>query len=147
MTAHDPPTLDRRFITDPWDFYRDVAGNGPVQRVTLPDGTTSWLVTGHGEARELMADPRVRKDGDLARKVLPAEHSVNHTALFGRSLVNSDPPEHTRLRGLVKHAFTPRAVARLRAAAQTMADDLVLAMGDTGETDLIDAYAFPCPSG
>ncbi|MGL4649909.1 MAG: cytochrome P450, partial [Caldilineaceae bacterium] len=56
-----------------------------------------------------------------------------------------DPPDHTRLRGLVHKAFTPRTVERLRAAVQRRTDSAVNSALDRGTFDLIDTLAYPIP--
>jgi cytochrome P450 len=137
--------LDQTFVIDPWQTYRRIAGDGPVQHVILPDGSQGWLVTGYDEARTLLDDPRLSKDIKAARKLW-----LNNTPPFLQSplaehMLHSDPPDHTRLRRLVNRAFTPRAVARLRIAIASIADDLLDGMGDAGQADLVDAYAFPLP--
>ncbi len=56
----------------------------------------------------------------------------------------SDPPNPTRLRGLVSSAFTPRTVQTLRAGVVAMVDELIDAFG-AGEVDVMHALAFPLP--
>ncbi|MGD9881991.1 MAG: cytochrome P450 [Reyranella sp.] len=62
------------------------------------------------------------------------------------SLMGMDPPEHTRLRGLVARAFTPRRLEDLRGVTQAIADELLDGMAGRGKTvDLIEAFAYPLP--
>jgi cytochrome P450 len=64
------------------------------------------------------------------------------------SLLNLDPPDHTRLRGLVNKAFTPSAIERLRPRIQQFVDDTLAPIAeshDGGEVELIDRLAFPRP--
>jgi len=60
-------------------------------------------------------------------------------------MLNTDPPDHTRLRRLVAKAFTPRSVAALAPRIEDIADDLTAAMPTTGPVDLLSAFAFPLP--
>jgi cytochrome P450 len=62
----------------------------------------------------------------------------------GRSMFDQDPPDHTRLRGLVSQAFTPRAVARLEPVIIELVRELLDTM--SGSADLIESLAFPLPS-
>src|SRR4029450_9781682 len=63
-----------------------------------------------------------------------------------RSLLFMDPPDHTRLRGLVGRAFTPRGMEDLRAATEGITNELVGAMAaQRGTVDLIEAFAYPLP--
>jgi cytochrome P450 len=56
-----------------------------------------------------------------------------------------DPPDHTRLRGLVAQAFTPRRIEGLRPAAERIVDALLDAALEAGEVDLVEALAYPLP--
>ena len=60
-------------------------------------------------------------------------------------MLNLDPPDHSRLRGLVTKAFTPRAIAQLRPLVQQLVDDALGPAADCGVIELIDALAFPIP--
>jgi unspecific monooxygenase len=64
-----------------------------------------------------------------------------------QSLLFMDPPDHTRLRGLVSRAFTPRRVEGLRATVETMCAGLIGQITDTGSEsfDLIERLAYPLP--
>jgi cytochrome P450 len=66
-------------------------------------------------------------------------------ALAKRHMLNADPPDHTRLRGLVSRAFTARRMESLRGRIQEITDDLLAAMPATGTVELIDSFAFPLP--
>jgi cytochrome P450 len=62
-----------------------------------------------------------------------------------RSMLGSDPPEHTRLRGLVGKAFTPRMIQRLEPRMHAIADELLDAALEQGEVDLVQALSYPLP--
>src|SRR5215207_6003222 len=64
---------------------------------------------------------------------------------ISRNMLDTDPPDHERLRALVSKAFTPRLIERMRPRVQAIADGLLDAVQDKGEMDLIDDYAFPLP--
>ena len=61
------------------------------------------------------------------------------------SMLDRDPPDHTRLRRLVSQAFTPRAIAQLEPTIQKLVDDALDAIDDAGNVNLIDVLAFPLP--
>ncbi len=63
----------------------------------------------------------------------------------GKSILNLDPPDHTRLRRLVSLAFTPSAIERLRPRIQQLVDDVLDRAADRGSIELIDELAFPVP--
>jgi cytochrome P450 len=62
-----------------------------------------------------------------------------------RSLLMLDPPDHTRLRGLVNRAFTPRVVEQLRPRIQQIVDELLDVAAAGGEMDLVRDLAYPLP--
>jgi cytochrome P450 len=64
---------------------------------------------------------------------------------LARNMLDTDPPDHQRLRSLVQKAFTPRLMERMRPRVQAIADALLDAVQERGKMDLIDDYAFPLP--
>jgi cytochrome P450 len=56
-----------------------------------------------------------------------------------------DPPDHTRLRGLVAQAFTPRRILSMREDARTIVDALLDVAVEQGTVDLVEALAYPLP--
>src|SRR5688500_9684723 len=62
-----------------------------------------------------------------------------------KSILNLDPPDHTRLRRLVSLAFTPSAIERLRPRVQQLVDDALDTAAARGSMELVDELAFPVP--
>ncbi|MFF3987988.1 cytochrome P450 [Streptomyces sp. NPDC001797] len=128
--------------TDPHTVYARLRERGPVHRVRwpLPDQYhETWLVVGYQEARAALADPRLAKDTEkIGFKFLDEE-------LIGKYLLVADPPQHTRLRGLITRAFTARRVAGLEPRIQEITDRLIDEMLPRGRADLVDAFAYPLP--
>ncbi|MCW0212183.1 MAG: cytochrome P450 [Pseudonocardia sp.] len=151
----EPLDLGEDFLTDPHALYRILRQEKPVARAVTPLGLRVWLVTRYEDAREALNDARLSKDGSRFLSLLE-RHSVapEQRAQFADSLaghmLNTDPPDHTRLRKLVSRAFTVRAISRMRPRIQAIADALAddvearAAAGD-GTVDLLDTYAFPLP--
>jgi cytochrome P450 len=154
-STSEPIELGEDFLADPHTLYRVLRDERPVARAVTPLGLRVWLVTRHADAREALNDPRLSKDGGRFMELLD-RHSVapEKRMAFADSLaghmLNSDPPDHTRLRKLVNRAFTVRAISRMRprieAIAGALADDIEAraAAGD-GTVDLLDTFAFPLP--
>ena len=67
-------------------------------------------------------------------------------AMMSRWMLTQDPPDHTRLRGLVVKAFTARRVEEMRPRIQQLVDGLIDAVEDRGEMDLIRDFAHPLPT-
>jgi cytochrome P450 len=62
-----------------------------------------------------------------------------------KSILNLDPPDHTRLRRLLSLAFTPSAIERLRPRIQQLVDGILDRAADRGSMELVDELAFPVP--
>ncbi|MFE0258186.1 cytochrome P450 [Streptomyces sp. NPDC059010] len=128
------------FRVNPHPVYARLREQGPVHRVLLPDWQSEvWLVVGHEEARAALADQRLSKDGaKIGLKSLEEE-------MIGKNLLATDPPQHTRLRGLIARAFTMRRVEGLRPRIQQITDELLDAMLPRGHADLVESLAYPLP--
>jgi cytochrome P450 len=135
--------LDKAWIQDPWPLYAEMRRQGPLRRVTMPDGVPGWLVTDHAQARALLDDRRLSKSVVRARPLFPPGAAGGYGTKLSEHMLNDDPPNHTRLRRLVTKAFTSRAVSRLRPQIEQLVDELL--DGIDGETELIESFAFPLP--
>src|SRR6266851_4093356 len=91
-------------------------------------------------------DPAFVEDPYPTYHVLRSQDPVHHSPLgFGLSMLDRDPPDHTRLRGLVSKAFTPKALESLRPRIQQIVDELVDQVESRGEMDLVEEFAYPLP--
>jgi cytochrome P450 len=124
---------------DPYPLYAEWLARGPMAQ--LDDDT--WLVFGHAEVTACLKHPLLssNESHSLVMQREVAQGRLPESAV--PSLLFMDPPDHTRLRGLVARAFTPRRVEGLRARTQALVDDLL--DGLAGEVDLIPALAYPLP--
>jgi cytochrome P450 len=146
-----PPRVDlfdAAFKGDPYPTYAELRSIAPVHRTTLPDGRGVWLVTRYEDVLAVFKDERFVKDW---RKVMTPEQLAQIPPIpdvmkpLSQNMLDTDPPDHERLRALVSKAFTPRLIERMRPRVQAIADVLLDAVEDRGEMDLIDDYAFPLP--
>src|SRR4029079_17086953 len=76
---------------------------------------------------------------------LPRKENTDFTELPKSNMLFRDPPDHTRLRGLVNQAFTPRTIERLRPHIAEIAERLLDQVAPSGKMDLIRDFAFPLP--
>ena len=111
-------------------------------------GRRIWFLTRYDDCVWALKDPRIGKE---VRKHMPAGlaesfgEASGPAAALDRHLLNLDPPDHTRLRTLVHKAFTPKMVENLRPRIAAIAADLLDAIADKTEIDLIADYGFPLP--
>jgi cytochrome P450 len=130
---------------DRMGFFARLGEPRPVTTVRMPGYGRAWIITRYADVRAALADPRLAKDvhrwpgGGRSR---PSEVVNCHA-----HMLNSDPPDHTRLRRLVQRAFTPHRAGSLRPRAEEIAagllDQMAAARGDVA--DLMDGYARPLP--
>jgi len=142
-----PIELSEEFLREPGPLYEQLRAQGPIHHVRLPAGLRGWLITDYTVAKQVLADPTIRKDVHQIRRIIDTTHPGVHAmgSDMAEHMLNTDPPDHTRLRRLVAKAFTPRSVAALVPRIEDIADDLTAAMPPTGPVDLLSAFAFPLP--
>jgi cytochrome P450 len=110
----------------------------------------AWLITRYDDVRAGLNDARLSP-----RRVFPNPKNVD--AEFGRIYADyrkfmdlwvlvRDPPDHTRLRGLVNKALTPTAIEALRPDIQRIVDGLVATLPASGVFDLVPSFAYPLPA-
>ncbi|MFC4031032.1 cytochrome P450 [Streptomyces polygonati] len=129
----------KEFIADPYPVYARLREQGPLHHVNTPAGGEMWLIVGYDEARAVLADPRLSKDW---RTLVPEPGDLY---VISANMLESDAPQHTRLRKLVAREFTARRMEQLRPRVQQITDRLLEAMLPRGTADLIEALAFPLP--
>ncbi len=131
--AHDHPLL-RQFREDPYPLYRYLLGAAPVQ---WNDVLGAWTVARYADVVTVLTDARFSAERGFEGS------SEQYVA---KSMLVSDPPDHTRLRSLVQKAFTPRMVEQLRPRIEAIVEGLLEAIVARGGTfDLIDELAYPLP--
>lgn len=140
-----PVQLGEEFTQDPHALYRRLRPDESACPVILPNEWPGWLVTSYEDVRRLLVDPRVSKDVTRGVRLFPPGTAGAYDSQMAGHMLNTDPPEHTRLRRLVGKAFTTRAVERLRPRIEQAADDLLDAIPAGRTVDLLDAYALPLP--
>ncbi|KJS53247.1 cytochrome P450 [Streptomyces rubellomurinus subsp. indigoferus] len=142
-------TIGTDFFDDPHKYYRRWRTKGPVLRVRRPNGLPHWLIIGYDEARTALADPRMRKNVtdlyEILRRVAPDGRGAGASELLNSHMLNSDAPEHTRLRKLVGREFTGRRVAALRPRIEHITKGLLDQLEGREQVDLIEALAAPLP--
>ena len=137
------------FKANPYPFFARLRETAPVCRVTLPGRQTAWLITRYDDVAAALKDGRFAKDPNNALTPDQAARQPWIPKMFRpltRNMLDLDPPDHTRLRGLVHKAFTPRLVERMRERVEALTEELLDAAVRRGRVDLIRDYALPVPT-
>jgi cytochrome P450 len=139
------------FAENPYEEYRIQRETEPIQQT--PFGP--WMIFDHAESVRLLRDITLSVDVRKAMEILgedPRDRAKMRAELFpdkapreDTSILNIDPPDHTRLRKLVSSVFTPRRVADLAPMIERIVDEHLDAVADRGEMDLVADLAFPLP--
>jgi cytochrome P450 len=137
MTSFNP--MDPEFLADPYPTYHRLRTEDPVHYSPLD----FWVLTRYEDVVAVLRDPRFVKEPLAA--FIAARFGVAVPPGMGLSMLDRDPPDHTRLRSLVSKAFTPRVVEGLRPRIQRMVDDLITRAERAGSMDLIEEFAYPIP--
>ncbi|GGS09043.1 cytochrome P450 [Micromonospora fulviviridis] len=131
---------------NPYPTYERLRGHGPVVQA----GPAFHLVTGYAEADAILRDARFGvMDDDLRDQFLPGWRESPAVASISRSMLRTNPPDHSRMRRLAAGAFTPRRIAAMRDVVEAQADELVdgmVARAASGEpVDFMAEFAYPLP--
>ncbi|MFF8959571.1 cytochrome P450 [Streptomyces sp. NPDC014894] len=127
-------------------LHRVVVGEpGPPRPAELPDGSHAWLVSRHPDVRQVLSDARFRRS-QLYEADAPSLSAVPDLVNNPDLMFNQDGSDHLRLRGTLRRAFTPRAVARwqpwIAAIVEECLDSLARA---EPPVDVVAAYTLPLP--
>ena len=136
--------LDPAFIADPYPFYRRLREHAPVFKA--PQGF--WLITRYDDTAFVLRDKRFGKDfeGNMRRRYGGTGRMEEPAvASLARTMLVQDPPDHTRLRGLVTKAFTARRVADMRPRIKALVDQQLDRVADKGEMDVMRDLAHRLP--
>jgi cytochrome P450 len=132
---------------DPYPFYAELRSEDPIH---WDESMGFWVLTRYADIVSVYADTRFSRAQGLRRgfeRLPEAEQRIAEPVYqsFSKTMFYSDPPYHTRLRGLVNNAFTPNAVEQMRPHIQRIVDDLLDAVQAKGEMDAIRELAHPLP--
>ncbi len=123
--------LSRELSANPYPFYEELRRKDPVHRMRLQD---AWVLTDYADVDMVLRDNR--RFGNAGRD-------------FGYipqvSMLDLDPSQHTKVRALVSHGFTPRSVAALEPRIRETVDGLFGSVEVKERFDLIADIAFPLP--
>jgi cytochrome P450 len=141
----NPVSLDWRsaeFIADPYPIFDRLRETDPVH-----NHASGWVLSRHAEISLLLRDRRfgrdfvnsVRRRFGVEVKDEPTFRGMQHWVLF------QDPPDHTRLRGLLVQAFTARRIEEMRSHIQELVERLVAGFASRHHIDLVTDFAAKIP--
>ena len=136
-----------QFKEDAYEIYKESRKKQPILFVNQVEIGKEWLITRYEDALPLLKDNRLKKDWTnvFSQDTKNMYLSVDNSDHLTTHMLNSDPPNHSRLRSLVQKAFTPKMIAQLDGRIQRIADDLISNIERKGTLNLVDDYSFPLP--
>jgi pimeloyl-[acyl-carrier protein] synthase len=146
------PLQNPALLANPYPFYAALRAANPVFRLPIPVevGAGVWLLTRHAEVELVLRDKRFSVDrsrSDLARLFADRVPQLIAGGPGGlRTLLVMDAPDHTRVRGLVSKAFTPRRVAALGERVTRLVAELLDDALAKGSLDVIRDLGEPLPA-
>lgn len=145
----DDLLTDPGFFQDPYPAYRRLRSEHPVY---WSDAWNAWIVTGLDDAVALLRTPDTYSSAGrftalLASLPTPSSPGVEAVRRhYATGMMQSDPPDHTRMRQLVSKGFSPRRVDEMRPRIQTIVDRLLDAAREADTFDAISELAKPLPA-
>ena len=135
--------LSPEFIRNPYPHYARMRATDPVHLTPLG----VYVASRHAEASLVIRDKRFGKE-HVERTIRRYGPKIMEEPAFrslGLMMLQQDPPDHTRLRGLVVKAFTARRVEDMRPRIQQIVDETLDRIIPQGKMDLIEDFAFRLP--
>lgn len=133
------------FADDPYPYYAELRANAPAYEHPLG----FWILSRYDDVSKLQKASHSADERNLTN--LPSWKSDSGTLgrenrmMRGLSIVDQDPPDHTRLRRLVTKAFTRRAVDALEPRIAVLVDEALDRIAEAGQADVVAELAFPIP--
>jgi cytochrome P450 len=135
--------MSPEFIANPYPFYHRLRTHEPMH--LTPIGL--YVASRHADVVAILRDKRFGKDyvGRMSRRFGPQILDEPIYRSMKHWMLQLDPPDHGRLRGLVVRAFTARRVEDMRPRIQAIVDQLIDRVAPRGEMDIISDFAFRLP--
>lgn len=132
------------FLDDPYPQYRRLRDEDPIH--LSPMGF--WFLSRHEDVAAVLRAGLSVEDRNISGSVREYFHTFGsdpEQSILNLSMLDRDPPDHTRLRSLVTKVFTRRAVAALEPEITGLVDTALDQIADAGRADLVETLAFPLP--
>ncbi|MBV9933717.1 MAG: cytochrome P450 [Actinobacteria bacterium] len=137
--------FDPDFRADPYPTYRRLREEDPIHTSILGPKVLTQYELCSSILRDYRTGSDETKSNAYADWVAQGNEPLVRAEDASTPFLFLDPPDHTRLRGLVSKAFTPKVVEGLRPRAQQLTDDLIDAAAARGQMDVIGDFAYLLP--
>ncbi len=133
---------------DPYSTYNTLRDRGPVMRSAANRG---WIITGYSEVGSLLKDQRIssdiRKNAFMVRLLKFATAGIEVPLLDNPTMLNVDPPDHSRLRKLAAKGFIHKYIQSLEPTIESLVDELLDKIPpDTSDFEIMDIVSNPLPA-
>ena len=132
---------DPEFVQNPYPFYDHIR---PLGDLVWWDDYKMACATGYDAVNAILRDRRLGREMPADLRISVPQRLAPFYQIEAHSMLELDPPRHTRLRALVLRAFTSRRIKELAPEIQTLSHQLIDAF-PKGEVDLLTAYAQKIP--
>jgi cytochrome P450 len=128
-----------------YDWFDEMRNTQPVW---LDESSGCWHVFRYDDVLKVISDYTLFSSERRLRRFprRAAENGEDSRPRGGRSIIAMDPPQHRQYRNLVSHAFTPRAIDRLRDRVATITQELLDGARAAGKMDFATEIAYPLPT-
>ncbi len=127
--------FDLAFKANPYPVYEELREHSPVHQTAM----NFWAISRYDDVSFVL------KNHALFSSAAMGVGQLGTTGAQTRSIISSDPPDHTQLRGLVNRAFTPRLVAEMEPRIREITRELLTRVAPLGHMDIVDDLAMPLP--
>ena len=135
------------FLRDPYPVYDELRVNDPIH--WSPENGY-WIITRYADIVSQVQNDRLSSNRIAAHASrMPRETKEYFRPFFtavGSWMLMIDPPDHTRLRGLVNKAFTPGVLEGMRSLVQELVDEMLASVAQKGRMDIMSDFANPLPA-
>lgn len=137
------------YLDSPLEFLDSLSAQGKVHYLEIYPGMFGWVVTDYAIAKEILKDPRFCRDSLKLQKILGSHGyalwNEDDQQRTDQNMLNSDPPDHSRLRRLAVKPFTPGSLnaraPRIREITRSLLEHIPVGV----EVDVISQLAYPLP--
>ena len=150
MTADCPyDFMDPALMADPFEADEWARNNAPVWQAP---GTATYVVFSYDLIDEVLGNPGLYSSRNEEMMLGRSVHDADCQAIYAdgwpqaETLLNNDPPSHTRFRKLVRKAFSPGRIRDMDERIRRVINELIDAFIDAGQCEFVAAYAMPLPA-